>query len=97
MDHWRREYPGFVHDFAYERLIARPEESLRKLLQFCGLPWEDNVMDFAASKNRRTVLTHSANQVSRPLYASAVGAWKFYEDFIYPKIAGHDVKTEKEL
>ena len=82
MAHWHLQYPGFVLDFPYESLVANPEERLRVLLDHCELPWEPNVLNFADTRNRRAVLTHSSDQVRKPLYTSAIGAWKLYRDFI---------------
>jgi len=63
--HWQALHPAhvFLHD--YERLLAEPEAHIRRLLDFCGLPFEQACVSF--HENRRTVRSPSANQVRQPL------------------------------
>jgi len=82
--HWHKTYPGFILDFPYEDLVADPKGQAEKLLEFCELEWEDAVLEF--SKNVRAIQTHSINQVNKPLYKTAVGAWLFYEEYIGPQL-----------
>jgi len=55
---------------------------VRKLVAFCGLPWDDACLRFHES--RRSVRTASLAQVRRPLYANSVGRWKNYEMELAP-------------
>jgi tetratricopeptide (TPR) repeat protein len=41
MSHWHATLPGAIHDVSYERLVANPPGEIRRLLEFCGLPWEE--------------------------------------------------------
>ncbi len=72
-----RSWGILVKDF-----INNQEEESRKLLAYCGLSWEDAVMDF--HKNKRAVLTASASQVRQPLYKGAMEKWCRYEKFLGP-------------
>jgi tetratricopeptide (TPR) repeat protein len=76
MDHWRRTMPGVIHDLSYERLVADQLGESRRLLEFCGLPWEDACLDFHLNPAPST--TASAHQVRRPLYESSVSQWRHY-------------------
>jgi hypothetical protein len=40
MDHWHRVLPGFVLDVHYEEVVADLETQVRRMLDFCGLPFE---------------------------------------------------------
>ncbi|HEV7122294.1 MAG TPA: sulfotransferase [Rhodanobacter sp.] len=64
-DHWARMYPAHVYQHDYEALQADPEQTIRKLLDFCGLPFEEACFHF--HENTRTVRSPSATQVRRPL------------------------------
>lgn len=82
MDHWARVLPGFVLDVDYEAVVSGLEGQARRMLDFCGLGWEDACRDF--HKSRRPVQTASNVQVRRPLYGSAVGCWKHFEAHLTP-------------
>jgi hypothetical protein len=85
MDYWRITLPGFIHDFKYEDLVANQKEQTRRLLQLCGLPWDDACMDF--HRTRRKIRTASNAQVSRPIYQDSVNLWKRYEALLKPLIS----------
>jgi hypothetical protein len=74
--HWNSRLPGWIYENSYEALVSSPEQSIRQLLSFCGLPFEDACMDF--HKTRRLVNTASAAQVKRPIYSNSVKYWKAY-------------------
>jgi tetratricopeptide (TPR) repeat protein len=77
MDHWERVLPGRVLTVQYEDVVADFETQVRRLLEFCGLPWQDACLRFYESE--RPVRTPSAVQVRRPIYDGSVGHWKHYE------------------
>jgi tetratricopeptide (TPR) repeat protein len=63
---WLARYPDRVIDLPYESLVAEPEPAIRRLLDFCGLPFDPACLEF--HKTSRTVLsTPSAAQVRQPL------------------------------
>ena len=82
MGYWHRLLPGFIHDLEYESLIADPENEIRRLLDYCDLPWEPECLDF--HNHERAVKTASATQVRQPLYKSGVDRWRHYEAFLGP-------------
>jgi hypothetical protein len=53
------------------------ETEVRRILQHCGLPFEEACLQFHASV--RPVNTASSEQVRQPIYGDAVGFWKNYE------------------
>jgi len=67
--HWRQLHPGHVLEHSHEALLADPEASIRRLLAFCGLPFEEACMRF--HENRRDVRSPSATQVRQPLHDTA--------------------------
>jgi tetratricopeptide (TPR) repeat protein len=76
MDHWSEVCPAAILDFCYEDLISDPRGQIRRLLDFCGLDWEEACAQFQSSASPTT--TASAAQVRRPLYESSVNQWRNY-------------------
>jgi tetratricopeptide (TPR) repeat protein len=63
---WLRQYPERVLDLQYEALVAEPEGEIRRLLDFCGLPFDPACLEF--HKTARTVQSlPSAAQVRQPM------------------------------
>ena len=85
MDHWRQAMPGFVLDVDYERLAREPEAEARRILEFCGLPWEPACIDLAG--NAGTVNTASSAQVREPIHQRGIAAWRRYERWLGPLAA----------
>jgi Sulfotransferase family len=76
MDHWRMTMPGVVYDLCYEGLVADQVGQTRRLLEFCGLEWEDACLDF--HRNPSPTMTASATQVRQSLYDSSLAQWRLY-------------------
>lgn len=74
--------PARVHRVHYERLVADPEGEVRRLLDYCGLPFEPGCLHF--HDNRRVVQTISSEQVRRPIYADSVDQWVHYLPWLGP-------------
>jgi tetratricopeptide (TPR) repeat protein len=74
MDHWHRVVPGRILDVTYEEFVRDPESQARRVLDWCGLPWQASVLDFHATQ--RPSMTASAMQVRKPIYTHSVGAWR---------------------
>lgn len=64
---WAKLDPGHVYQHAHEDLLADPETGIRKLLEFCGLAFEEQCLRFHATQ--RAVNSPSASQVRQPLRA----------------------------
>lgn len=77
MKYWHNAIPGRIMEIDYEAIVESQEESTRRLLGFCDLPWEDACLHF--EKNEAPVATASAVQVRAPIYRSAMKRWKKYE------------------
>jgi len=81
-DHMDAVLPGRVHRVYYERLVADPEGEVRRLLDYCGLPFEPACLQFHT--NRRAVRTISSEQVRRPIYKDSLEQWRHYEPWLGP-------------
>ncbi len=82
MDHWDAVLPGKVLHVRYEELVRAPEAGIRRLLEHCGLGFEPACLAF--HETRRPVRTASAEQVRQPIYTSAVGHWRHFEQELEP-------------
>lgn len=85
MAHWRAVLPaGRMLEIDYEDTVADLEGQARRLLEFCGLEWEDACLEF--HKTERAVSTASREQVRNPIYNSSVGRWKRYGEGVMPLV-----------
>ncbi len=82
MEHWRQVLDISMLELDYEQLVADPDSECRRLVEFCGLPWDDGCLRFFESE--REVLTLSRDQVNRPIYTSSVGRHRNYEKHLGP-------------
>lgn len=82
MDHWDEVLPGRVHRVHYEDMIADSETEIRKLLEYCGLEFEESCLRFWETE--RAIRTPSAEQVRQPIYTSGLEQWRNYEDHLGP-------------
>ena len=82
MDHWQRVLPGRILDVEYEHLVSDPEPQARRLIEFCGLEWQDQCLEFHRSK--RQVATASAAQVREPVHTRSVARWRRFENHLGP-------------
>ena len=88
MDHWRRLYGEDILDVAYDSLVRDPEAEIARILQFCGLVWEDSCLSF--HENRGIVKTASVWQVRKPLYQRSSGRWRNYRAHLGDLVAAFE-------
>lgn len=84
MDHWRTVLPTDILEVDYEKVTEDQEAESRRLVEFCGLEWDQRCLNFY--ENRRAVHTMSTMQVRKPIYKSSVGRWRRYEKHLQPLI-----------
>jgi len=82
MAHFDAVLPGRIHRVGYEDLVADLEGEVRRLLEYCGLPFEEQCLRF--HETRRVVQTASSEQVRRPLYAEGIDQWRNFEPWLGP-------------
>jgi hypothetical protein len=82
MAHWRAVLPLRMLEVVYEDLVADQEVVSRRLVEFCGLDWDDRCLKF--HENPRPVETSSRVQVRQPLYKGSVGRWRRYAAHLGP-------------
>lgn len=82
MAHFDAVLPGRVHRVIYERMVADTESEVHRLLDYCGVPFEDACLRFY--ENERAVRTASSEQVRQPIYRDSVDQWRNYDTHLEP-------------
>jgi hypothetical protein len=83
MAHWRSVLaPDAMLDVAYEDVVEDLEGQARRLIDYCGLKWDDRCLSF--HKTRRAVHTASAVQVRQPLFRSSIDRWRKFQAGLGP-------------
>lgn len=86
MAHWRALLPeSALLEVRYEDVVGDLDGEARRLISFCGLPWDDACLSFQSTEG--TVRTASAYQVRQPLFRSSVERWRAYEKYLAPLLA----------
>ncbi len=80
--HFDAVLPGRVHRVQYESMVADTESEIRRLLDYCGLPFDDACLRFF--ENDRPVRTASSEQVRQPIYTGGVDQWRHYQAWLGP-------------
>ena len=84
MAFWHEKCPGRIYDLNYEALTEHQEDETRKLLEYVGLNWEDQCLEF--HKTKRVVRTASAAQVRQKMYQGSSEEWRKYEKHLAPMV-----------
>lgn len=84
MQHWKKVIRLPFLEIHYEDMVNNQETWSRRLVEFCGLSWDDRCLRFYESG--RAVNTASYDQVRRPMYKSSAGRWRRYEKHLAPLI-----------
>ena len=82
MAHFDAALPGRIHRVIYERMVDDTEAEVRRLLDYCGLPFEESCLRFF--ENTRPVRTASSEQVRKPIYREGIDHWRNYEPWLGP-------------
>jgi predicted TPR repeat methyltransferase len=84
MAHWHAVLPGVMLSVQYEDLVSDTETESKRLLDYCNLEWQPEVLDFHSSPEAST--TASTVQVRQRVYTSSVGRWRDYEQQLQPVV-----------
>lgn len=97
MDHWDRVLPGFVLRVQHEDVVDDLETEVRRMLDFCGLPFEEACLEYY--KTERSVRTPSSEQVRKPIYRSGLEHWRNFEPWLGPlkEALGADIRDRYDI
>lgn len=82
MQHWQQALGDRLLTVNYEGLVAHLQPEVERLLDYCGLPWQDACLAFYQQDT--AAKTASATQVRQPVYSGSVGKWKAYAEQLAP-------------
>jgi tetratricopeptide (TPR) repeat protein len=82
MAHFDEALPGRIHRVVYEDMVDDTEAEVRRLLDYCGLPFDPQCLRFF--ENDRPVRTASSEQVRQPIYRDGIDQWRHYEPWLGP-------------
>jgi hypothetical protein len=80
----RAKLPLNVLEHRYEDMVADFEGRVRRVCDFLGIEWTDEMRSFSVSAQNRSIRSPSAGQVRRDLYRSAVESWRNYSAQLAP-------------
>jgi tetratricopeptide (TPR) repeat protein len=95
MDHWDEVIPGFVLRVIHEDVVDDLESQVRRILDFCDLPFEEECLEF--HKTERSIKTPSSEQVRQPIYRSGLDYWRHYESWLDPLKNAFDSGIRREF
>jgi tetratricopeptide (TPR) repeat protein len=82
MEHWDAVLPGRILRMQHESVVEDLEGSVRRVLEYCGLPFEPACLEFW--KTERSVRTASSEQVRRPIFKEGLEQWRHFEPWLGP-------------
>ena len=80
MNFWQKEFPKNIYNLEYENLLEDPKKNIEKLLIFCNLEWDENVINH--HKNPRIIRTLSFDQANKPISKKVSNTIKNYKDMV---------------
>ncbi|QDV18812.1 Sulfotransferase domain protein [Gimesia panareensis] len=80
MAHWQQVLPRLPYELAYADLVQNQEAISRELIEYIGVSWDDQCLDFHA--NQRPVTTASNWQVRRPMNRAGLERWRNYDQHL---------------
>lgn len=82
MLHWQKVLPGKILLVRYEQLVQDTEAEARRLLEFCGLEWQDQVLEFHLQEGASS--TASAAQIRQPVHKDSLNKWRQFAKELEP-------------
>ena len=80
MNFWKIKYPENIFEVNYENLISNNVNEIKKIINFCGLDWQDNCLSF--HKNKTPIKTMSTAQARKPIYKSSLNSFEKYRKYL---------------
>jgi hypothetical protein len=80
MKFWGNKFPNKIYNLDYEALVNNPEKTIREMIKFCQLDWDDNCLKH--HENKRGIKTVSFNQARKPIYKTKIKNSSLYADYL---------------
>ena len=88
MNFWKQQFPGQIYELDYEKITENIELESQRVLEYIGLKWEKQCIDF--HKTKRVVKTNSAHQVRQKLYTGSSAEWYNYKKYLQTMLQNLD-------
>ncbi|MFT7218821.1 MAG: tetratricopeptide (TPR) repeat protein [Candidatus Azotimanducaceae bacterium] len=97
MNHWHDVLPGEILTVNHGQVVDNLEVEVRRMLDFCGLPFEQACLDF--HKTERSVRTPSSEQVRQPIFRDSIDAWQNFDAWLDPlrEALGPDIREDYDI
>jgi len=78
---FEKTLPNFIYDLQYEKFVSDPENEAKKLMKFCGLPWDIKCLEFY---KRRDLISKTASnfQIRKAIYKDSINKYLPYKQFL---------------
>ena len=77
---WLKLFPQNFYMVNYENLTNNPKKETQKIIEFCGLNWQENCLD--TDKNSAPIATASSVQARQKINNKSVGNWRKYDNYL---------------
>lgn len=95
LEHWRTDLPLKLVGVDYETLVTDFQPTMTRLLEACGLDWDDRCCRFFEGNQR--VRSASSWEVREPVHTGSVGRWELYQDHLGPLRKAIDGEAERQV
>ena len=80
MDFWNIQLPEFIHEVNYENLVVNKNQTIKNILEFCGLP--SQMVESGTQEGNNVIKTLSNIQIRRPISTTVVNNWYNYKQYL---------------
>tara|TARA_B100000427_G_scaffold210143_1_gene175134 strand:- start:549 stop:815 length:267 start_codon:yes stop_codon:yes gene_type:complete len=77
---WNQKFSNFIHEANYEKILSNQLEESKKIIEFCGLDWEEECLNF--HENKAPIKTMSTAQARKPLYKSSLNSYEKFSPYL---------------
>tara|TARA_B100000963_G_C22092188_1_gene436972 strand:+ start:73 stop:423 length:351 start_codon:yes stop_codon:yes gene_type:complete len=80
MNFWKLKFPDSIFEVKYENLISDSEKTIKEIIKFNNLEWEENCLNY--HKNKTPIKTMSTAQARKPIYKSSLNPFEKYKEYL---------------
>ena len=80
MRFWEELIPNSFFDAKYEEIIKNQEIETKKIINYCGLNWDEKCLEFY--KNKAPIKTMSTAQARKPIYKNSLNVSERFAPFL---------------
>ena len=81
MEHFKKTFPNFIYELELEKLVEDPENESKKLMKFCGLPWDKKCLEYYKRKDLISRTTSNL-QIRKAIYKHSEKRHLPYKPFL---------------